>query len=325
MLAPRENPVLFGHTEAEAAFAAAAASGRLHHAWLLTGAPGLGKATLAFRLARLLLTREGDANDPGNPVFRRIARGTHSDVLTIERATDLKTKKIKREITVDQVRDVAGFMHLTPAEGGRRVVIVDGLEDLNRNAANALLKILEEPPKAAVLLLTSDAPGRLLPTIRSRCRQLRMEALDGAQMDAALRYLLADRDAETRAGLIAVAEGAPGQAVALADEGALVLAGLAREMIAAPRLSTLRAYDVADRVTRGEGGFETFMTLLQAAVAGAVRTAARRGDHVLGRTPLAEWGEVWHALGHLHDETERFNLDKRTAVVAGLQMLPKVE
>ena len=268
--------------------------------------------------------REGDPNDPANPVFRRLARGSHADVLTIEREMDEKRKKMKQEVGVAQVRDVTGFLHLTPAEGGWRVVVVDGAEDMNRNAANALLKVLEEPPRRAILLLTADAPGRLLPTIRSRCRRLRLDALSGGEMSRALLHLLPDMDDGARAGLAEVAGGSPGRAVEMAEEGALALAGLVREVLAGPQVGITRMHAVADQVTRGETGFGTFMGLLQAAVSDAVRREARGGMAVLGaRRPLAEWGEVWQGLGRLQDETERFNLDKRTAVIAGLELLSK--
>ncbi len=148
----------------------------MHHAWLITGAPGVGKATLAYRFARRLLAgvQPGDtlAVDPASPVFRRVAVGSHADLLTVEREWDDKKSRLRGEIVVDDARAISAFLRLTPAEGGWRVVVIDGAEHMNRNAANAVLKMLEEPPPRAVLLLTCAAPGRLLPTIRSRCRRL---------------------------------------------------------------------------------------------------------------------------------------------------------
>ncbi|MBC7801304.1 MAG: AAA family ATPase, partial [Gemmatimonadaceae bacterium] len=166
---PRANPLLLGHAAAEAAMDDAIRARRVHHAWLLTGLEGIGKATCAYRFARRLLAGTGAAHDPDSPLFRRVAAGTHADLLTIERAWDDKRKRKRSEIVVDSARGAAEFLRLTPAEGGWRIVVVDGAEHLNRNAANALLKILEEPPARAVLLLVCAAPGRLLPTIRSRC------------------------------------------------------------------------------------------------------------------------------------------------------------
>ncbi|MDP9095264.1 MAG: AAA family ATPase, partial [Pseudomonadota bacterium] len=185
---------MFGHAAAEAEFEAARAAGRLHHAWLISGAEGIGKATLAFRLARRLLSTSGDPNDSANPSFRRVAQATHADLLTVAREWDDKRKRQRSEIVIQGARDVAGFLRLTPAEAGWRVVIVDGAEHLNRNAANAVLKVLEEPPARVILLLTCAAPGRLLPTIRSRCRRLRLDPLDRTAMDQALALVLPGHD-----------------------------------------------------------------------------------------------------------------------------------
>ncbi len=323
MLAPRENPVLFGHADAEATFRQALEAGRMHHAWLLTGPVGVGKATLAYRLARRLLSPGADPDAPSNPVFRRVAAGSHADLLTIERAFDEKRKRTKTTIAVEQTRSIGGFMHLTAAEGGWRVVVVDGADDMNLNAANALLKVLEEPSRRGLLFLTADAPGRLLPTIRSRCRRLQLNPLAAADMEVALRHLLPDLEPAERSRLAAIAEGAPGQAAALAGEGALAVAALVDQVLAeVPRIGVVRMHDVADRATRTETGFSTFMTLLQSGLGKAVRRAASNGEAGwAGGRALAEWGEVWHALGRLQDETERFNGDKRTAIVAGLELL----
>lgn len=303
-------------------------AGRLHHAWLLAGTEGIGKATLAYRFARLLLAApRANANDPASPVFRRVAAGTHADLLTIERDWDEKRKRMRSEIVVDSARGVADFLRLTPAEGGWRVVVVDGAEHLNRNAANALLKVLEEPPARAVLLLTCAAPGRLLPTIRSRCRHLRLGALGPHDMDAVLRACLPDLPPLERDALSRLSGGAPGRAVILAGEGGVAIAGLVAEVLqAAPSIPVLRAQDVADKLARNDRGFATFMDLLRASIGDAVRgtvrgTASPAQQRLVGLRPLAEWGDLWHALTRLQDDTERFNLDKRHAIVSGLDML----
>ncbi len=323
MITPRENPHLFGHSAAEAEFAAARRAGRLHHAWLITGVEGIGKATLAYRLARALLTSAGDPNDPANPSFRRVAQATHADLLTVTREWDDKRKRQRTEIVIDGARDVAGFLRLTPAEGGWRVVIVDGAEHLNRNAANAILKVLEEPPARAILLLTCAAPGRLLPTIRSRCRRLRLDPLGPEAMNRALALILPDHEP----GLAALADGSPGRAALLADEGGVAIATLVDGVLhGASPPSIVRAWDLADKLARSDTGYSVFMDMLRDRLGAAVRDAARgseqgRAEMFLARRPLGEWGEVWHALGRLQDETERSNLDKRHAVVAGLELL----
>src|ERR1700761_6420475 len=200
---PRANPVLLGHEAAEATLLDALRAGRMHHAWLITGPEGIGKATLAYRFARRLLAGPliGDtlALDPDHPVFRRVAVGSHADLLTVERAYDEKRKRMKTQIAVEDVRKINSFMALTPAEGGWRVVILDGAEELNQNSANALLKVLEEPPPRAILLLVCSAAGRLLPTIRSRCRRLRLTPLEDDAMNTVLAGYLPAMPADDRA------------------------------------------------------------------------------------------------------------------------------
>ncbi len=329
--APRANPLLLGHEPAETTLLEAMRSGRMHHAWLITGPDGVGKATLAYRFARRLLagmpTDHSLALDPQHPVFRRVAAGAHADLLTVERAYDEKRKRTRTQIAVDDVRKISGFMSLTPAEGGWRVAIVDGAEELNQASANALLKILEEPPRRAILLLVCGAPGRLLATIRSRCRRLRLDPLGQDAMERLLAAYLPDRTADERGRLVTVAEGSPGRALLLAEQEGLAIAGLVDEVLAAlPGLKPARAYTMADTLARGETAFSNFFDLLRAGIAAAVRDVVRgRGDEEQSRLvalrPLDAWGDVWHALTRLQDETERFNLDKRQAIVAGLGML----
>jgi len=330
--APRENPLLHGHADAEAMLASAMRSGRMHHAWLITGAPGIGKATLAFRFARRLLAGvpEGDtlALSPEHPVFRRVAAGSHADLLTVEREIDPKRKKLRAEIIIDDVRRVADFLHRTPAEGGWRVVVVDGAEELNRNAANGLLKVLEEPPPRAILLLVCSAAGRLLPTIRSRCRRLPRSPLRFADMESLLADYLPEQTPQERARLTGLAEGSPGRALSLAAGSgnfADLVAGVLEDL---DTLSFERANQLADAVNRHEDGFSDFMDMLRAAIAAAVRDVARgRPDpgqlRLVGLRPLDAWVDVWHALTRLQDETESAYLDKRQAIVTGLGLLSR--
>ncbi len=165
MVHPRETTELFGHDAAEATLHTAWRSGRMPHAWILSGERGIGKATLCYRFARTLL---------GEGAARRIAIGSHADLLVVEPAFDTKKDEAKREITADQAREILTFLSLTAGEGGVRIAIVDSADELNANAANAILKIVEEPPAGALLFLVSHNPGSLLPTLRSRCRSLKM-------------------------------------------------------------------------------------------------------------------------------------------------------
>ncbi len=327
---PRANATLLGHEAAETILVEALRGGRLHHAWLITGPEGVGKATLAYRFARRLLAGTmPDQNtltlDPDHPVFRRVKAGSHADLLTVERGFDEKRKRMRTVIAVEDVRRIAGFMNLTPAEGGWRVAIVDGADEMNTASANALLKILEEPPSRAVLLLVCAAPGRLLPTIRSRCRRLRLSALPDDAMDALLARYLPDLNEDERGRLITLAEGSPGRALALAE--GLALATLVDETLAAlPNLPPTAGHDLADKLGRGDAAFSTFMDLLRAAIASAVREAARgRADPEQARLaalrPLDAWGDVWHALTRLQHETEWFALDRRQAILSAFALL----
>jgi DNA polymerase-3 subunit delta' len=328
---PRANPTLLGHTEAEATILDAIRAGRMHHAWLITGPEGIGKATLAYRFARRLLAGQAASDtlalDPTHPTFRRVAAASHADMLTIERAYNEKTKRMKTQIAVEDVRKVNNFMSLTPAEGGWRVVVVDGAEELNQASANALLKILEEPPPRAILLLVCAAPGRLLPTIRSRCRRLRLSPLDDTTMEQLLSQYLPQLTPADRGRLITLAEGSPGRAILLAEDEGLKIAALVDKLLAdMPAIPASRGYEIADLLGRSETGFSTFMDLVRAGIAASVRDSVRgRADHdqqrLIALRPLDAWGDLWAGLTKLQDETERYALDKRQAIVAGIGML----
>jgi DNA polymerase-3 subunit delta' len=327
MLPPRENSLLIGHARAEAAILEAMRSTRLHHAWLITGPEGVGKATLGYRFARRLLAGGGVTLDmpPDHPVFRRVAAGTHADLLTIEREWDEKKKRLKKSIAADTARGIPPFLHLTPAEGGFRVVLVDGAEDLNPQSANALLKVLEEPPPRAVLILICSAPGRLLPTIRSRCRHLALGPLPEPDMAAFLAIAQPTMPGADRAKLAAIAEGSPGRAQTLAEEGGLKLADMAGEVLAAGAdISLTRAYEISDSL-RDQAPFETFMGLLHRGIAAAVsaylRGTADASQHRLveSKSPQA-WAETAQKLAQLADQTEKANMDRRQALVAGLAL-----
>lgn len=328
---PRENDLLLGQDAAEALLCQAIASGRMHHAWLITGPQGVGKATLAYRLARHILAGQPKSDSlalpPTHPVFRRVAADTHADLLTIEREWDEKKKKKQGEIPVETVRQIAGFLHLTAAEGGWRVVILDGAEDMNRNGANALLKVLEEPPPRTVLILICAAAGRLLPTIRSRCRRLRLGRLEDAVLLELLRRYRPDTTEAERLRLASLAEGSIGRALSLAEGDGLPAADLvARVLAELPHPRHRLADEVADALGRSEDSFATFMELLRADIAAAVRDGARgvaepAQTHLLGQRRLADWVDIWQALGALQAETEDLYLDKRHAIAKTLSML----
>ncbi len=232
---PRETYDLLGHKEAEKRFIQAKESGRLHHAWLLTGPPGIGKATLAYRMARSLLGGKSLMADSLNipksdPVAQRIESRGHGNLFVVNRPWDSKTKKFKQDIPVDTIRSIGGFLQGTPAEDGeRRIVIIDSADDLNTNAENALLKMLEEPPSRTIIILLSSSPGRLLPTIRSRCLSVALKAVP--QND--IRHWLEAQGSgspEMVEACARLSRGGPGKAVALAQNAKEVLMPLKRFM-----------------------------------------------------------------------------------------------
>ena len=320
---PRANPRFEGHETAISALVHAAQSGRLHHGWLLSGPVGIGKATLAYRFGRWLLAggQSHDLSIPENSgPFRRVAAATHPDFFTVERRINAKTEKLQGEIVIATIQEASAFMRLTPAEGGWRVVVVDGAEDMNINAANALLKLLEEPPARAILLLTSAAPGRLLPTIRSRCRTLPMAPLPEARMRQLLNAYMPTLDPSEYARLLELAEGSIGNALTLAQGGGMALSSLVDEVLD-DRVNPVRAQAIADEVARTTDGadkFEMFFAVLRTRLAARTRAAARAGRAAEG---LHHNIALWQDFGKLERDVLGLNLDKRAAVIVALEQL----
>jgi DNA polymerase-3 subunit delta' len=326
--APRANPDLQGHEAAESALRRQFEAGRLPHALLLSGPRGIGKATLAFRLARFVLTGEaageGLAIPPESGVFRRVASGGHADLLTVERGYDPRRRRLRGEIVVDDAREIGGFLRLTPAEGGWRVVVVDGADEMNRNAANALLKVLEEPPRRALLLLVAHSPGRLLPTIRSRCRRLPLRPLPPDLVRGLLSRYRPDLPDELAAALTTLSAGSIGRALDLAASGGVelhdqVLALLSRDGGIDPQA----LHGFADRLARGDGE-EAYRAVeeLLAQLLARLASAAARDDadnavlrRLAGRAPARRWAELREEIGQSFLRTDALNLDKKQTIL----------
>lgn len=365
--APQENPDLRGHGEAERTLKNAFDGGRLAHAWLLSGPEGIGKATLAYRFARYVLAngvKDGggglfsdgldlggpdDPDDnadslyipPGNPVFHRVASGGHADLKTVVRTVNEKTGKLRTEIVVEDVRSVGDFFHHTAAEGGWRVVVVDCADDMNPSAANALLKVLEEPPPRGLLLLVSHNPGRLLPTIRSRCRKLALHSLPVDVVASLIMSHRPDLDAGDASVLAHLGDGSPGRALRLSDEGGL---DLYRDMVelleTLPRLDAgaLHAFGTKLGKTGAEEAFRTASGLLRwwlarliLVAAGAAASGSRQGPEegqeelaegeealitrLSGAASLDRWFEVWEKINRLLVKTDHINLSRKQVVL----------
>ena len=253
---PRMTPRVIGQDAAVAAFVEAAQGDRLHHAWLLTGPRGVGKATLAWAIARWLLTGSDSPTlsvDASLPEARRIAALSEPRLMLIRRPWDDKAGRLRAEITVDEIRRLLSFFHLSSAEGGRRIAIIDAADEMNTAAANALLKVLEEPPADALILMIAHQPARLLPTIRSRCRTLRLVPLPPRRMAEILSDLGIDEDAEP---LAALSDGSVGEALRLAGQGGLDRYQQLVDLFATlPRLDRLAAAGFADGAA-GRAGAE---------------------------------------------------------------------
>ena len=316
---PREVFVLQGQEAAEAAFEDARARGRLHHAWLLTGPEGVGKATFAYRAARRLLGAPADRDygllgaDPEHPVSRQVMGRAHPDLLVLERIGE--DGKPRKTIPVDDARKLSGFFSKSPAAAPHRVAIIDAADDLNVNAANALLKTLEEPPPKGVLFMVSHSPGRLLSTIRSRCRRLAFAPL-GLEASAAFVQSRTDLDDEQALRLAKMSGGAPGRALQLAAAQAIALDDAARELLAdLPRLDEAFALSLADRFKGAEGQVQ--FNLLFERLAERVRAmVADRAAQGLGA--LDRWAQAWETLQRLPREAEALNLDRTDALFAAL-------
>ena len=321
MLSPSQNPDLRGQDQAVTALVSAAQSGRLHHGWLLCGPPGIGKATLAYRFARWLLAGASSDDlgvDAHHPVFRRVGARAHADLKIIERRVNERTKRLQGEIVVDTIREVGDFLHLTAGEGGWRVVLIDEAETLNRNAANAMLKLLEDPPPRSIWLLVCNAPGRLPITVRSRCRRLDLATLSDRTLDELLTQNLPDMPSDERARLIAIADGSIGRALMLAGAQGSVLAGYVSEALAAP-VAPPRAAAMAEAIAKIEDGFGIFMNLLQGAIASRARADAR---NVAATQPsLAGRAALWQELARTEAMVEGLTLDPRAAILTVLHEL----
>jgi DNA polymerase-3 subunit delta' len=320
---PSENPRLVGHLEEAGLLAGAYRTGRLHHAILLAGPLGIGKATLAFRLAHHLLKYPNAIDAPetledadiSSSLFRQVAGGSHPSILHLTRPFDDKRKVFRTMVTVEEIRRVNRFLSMTSHDGGYRIVIVDSADDMNTNAANALLKSLEEPPTRTVFLLISHSPGRLLPTIRSRCQTVRLKPLDGQSLRTVLQTLETDLPSDPAAldALAARAEGSARTAILLTQFGGLEIGGTLDRVLAAARFDLVEASRLAEAVSGRDQAiqFDIFNRMALDAVAEAAGNAAEAGE-----TERAErLSDLWSEANQRIVETSIYNLDRKQHAV----------
>lgn len=325
---PRESAAFIGHDAAERTLLDAYRGGRMPHAWLIGGPPGIGKATLAYRLARFVLAHPDPfspavqsatslAVDPEHPAFRRVAAQAHPDLLVLHRIPG-DTGKLRIVITVDQVRRTVGFFGSTAGEGGWRVCIVDSADELSEEGANALLKIIEEPPSRSLFLLISHAPGRLFATIRSRCRRLTLRPLSDEEIVRAAAVVTgrAPQDAEIAAA-VEVAAGSLGRALSLLDDDSLALREKISGLLARlPQLDDRALHALGEEISGTD-------PIVLAAFVETVRDwlSARLSTPGADLRRLAEVAEVWEKVNQAARDVEIYNLERKPLVFSVFGLL----
>lgn len=329
VLEPAENPYLVGHDAIRDMLASAYRLGKLHHGLMFAGARGIGKATLAFHLAYHLMRypdhrtapEKLEAPDPTSGLFRQIATGAHPAILHLSRPYNDKTKTFKSVITVEEIRRVSRFLSMTASDGSPRVVIVDPADDMNVNAANALLKNLEEPPARTHFILITHAPGRLLPTIRSRCQVQAFHPLEETEMaQVVARFgVLGGMNQALPAALASRADGSPRTAILLTQYGGMDIADAVQTLVTSqtPDIATMTR--LADAVTGKDNiiQFELFNREMLDIVAGRAAIEARSGNIAFAD----RLSHLWQEVRQTTLECETFNLDKRQHVFSLVEIV----
>jgi DNA polymerase-3 subunit delta' len=323
ILRPRLTHEFFGHAEAEQTLLDAYRSGRVPHAWLIGGERGIGKATLAYRMARFVLAHADPAAPSvqkaksldvpaDHPVARRIAGQAHSDLLVLRRVVNEKTGRMFTRISVDDIRRTVPFFGSTAGEGGWRIAIVDPLDEMNKEGENALLKVLEEPPPRALLFLISHAPGRVLPTIRSRCRTLLLRSLDAADVTRAATAATAEdgTSAEDITAAVAAADGSVGRTLALLESDALELRQQMTSLLdRLPALDPRALHALGDEIA---GTQAEPLAAFSDAVNAWLSSRLASGPQETPR--LARVATVWDSVNRAMRDAQEYNLDRKPLV-----------
>jgi DNA polymerase III subunit delta' len=332
--APDERVDWFGDTAAERVLLDAYRSGRMHHAWLIGGPRGIGKATLAYRFARFVLAHPDPhspevqaATDlslpPDHSAVRRVARRAHPNLLALERPWDPEKKRYRTELTVSEIRRTVSFFGSTAGEAGWRIAIIDPADDMNASAANALLKVLEEPPARALFLIVAHAPGRIIPTIRSRTRKLALAPLPAPAIVDALAAGGASGDKVDLEFAATLAEGSLRRAILLLDQDLIEMVRSFFRLIGSlPDLDIPATHSFADAIAgRGaDDAYDTFLDVLRGWLDRRVRGEGEPGRGVtpsaLSAVPLARWAEVWEKVNRSAAQADELNLDRKQLVLS---------
>ena len=327
-LTPCNNPELFGHEAVEELLRSDLANGKLPHGIILSGPRGIGKATLAYRFARELLSqgvRDKEA------VARRIAAGSHVDLLVIEQLFDPKKEELANDISVEQARTIAESLAFTPGEGQWRIVIIDSADALNNNAANAILKILEEPPPQTLLMLISHNPGRLLPTIRSRCRTIHLKPLSREDFNRVIRHTAPEIYGDELALLGMLASHSPGVALEMRAQGAGDMYTQILELLTPlPQLDTLALHRFCDAIGTGKTHSnwrllgQVMLCLLERVTKAASGVAIQAVNEeegaalakLAGLHPAHIWAQKWQQAADQFSLAQKLHLDYKQVALA---------
>jgi len=327
---PRETFSLFGHQAAERMFINAIDGQRLHHAWLITGVKGVGKATLAYRMARYLLGASqllGGSLDfsPDDPVSQRIASLGHGNIFVLRRPYDAKTKKIRSEIPVAEARKLKDFLSQKPSEAGWRIVIIDTMDEMNRNAENAILKSLEEPPEKTMFFLICSNPGRLLPTIRSRCVYLRLTGVPEDDIRRWLKRFDEPFNEDVMDAAVKLSRGGPGRAFALCQSADHVLIPLSRYIASLTKAADRGDVKISQSLSRNERRDDRLMfwqCLADLLEAQAHFSASGQWTSAFKPFPVSKPADIWASLAarmrQLAGQSEGLNMNHVSVIMTAL-------
>ena len=340
---PISNPDLLGQEFAENCFLTLYSEGKLPLSLLIHGPRGVGKATLAYRISRFLLTQKNlilpamdnlfsDKSarpnvkslwtDLNQPTCRRMISGGHADFLIIEPEVNNTTRKYQKEITVDEIRKVNSFLHKTPSEGGWRIVIIDSVDQLNTNAANSILKILEEPPSYAIIILISHNPGGLLPTIRSRCMGLRVKSLSNNTIRKLLRNHIPTLAENEISDILEICDGSIGLAIKLIENGGLkIYHEISKLMLKLPNVEVLEILNFIESLNDNNSNISmeiAFISIDRLLIEYTKKLVLENKNGV------DRWVEVWEEISKIIRNTRKLNLDEKLSLTNIFNLMKEV-
>lgn len=327
ILSPSQNNVIFGHEDIRHFLTQMLKEERLHHALLFEGEYGIGKATLAFHLAWNILSSQKGAflkPDSYSVTWRQITQGSHPGLLYISRRFDVKTQKFKTGILIDDIRDIKHFLSRTSQDNGWRIVIIDSADDMNRNAANAILKVLEEPPAKALFIIIAHSSGKLLPTIHSRCQRISFRPLNHAEMKKVITHIFANQnlpDEKTIEMIITRSKGSSRKAILLICHGGLEIIKTIDALLEQPICNQTIVHTLAQTFSSVSSAFQfqQFCDEILDKIQQKAIMLAEKGNLFLSKRYAQKWQEIHQEI----EEVQLFNLDKKQFVINLLSRVHK--